>query len=79
MLTKVYEFIRVMCSPYWPSALNKPEIIDQQFEVTLIDEDRLADYIVRTMKVRCLRLSDQTQNRQTIDDEVCYLSSINYL
>lgn len=57
MLTKVYEFIRVMCTPYWPLQLNQPEVYDDQFEVTLVDEDKLADYTVRTMKVRPLKRS----------------------
>ena len=55
MLTKVYEFIRVMCTQYWPAAVNVPEVFDSQFEVTLVHEDKLADYVVRTMKVRRLR------------------------
>lgn len=59
MLTKVYEFIRVMCIQYWPTKLNHPEIFDDIFEVTLIDEDQLADYICRTMKVRSLIDSEQ--------------------
>ncbi|KPM09468.1 tyrosine-protein phosphatase-like protein 2 [Sarcoptes scabiei] len=52
MLTKVYEFIRVMCQQYWPVKLNKAESFDDRFEVILVDEDQLADYICRTMKVR---------------------------
>lgn len=63
MLTKVYEFIRVMCSQYWPMALNQPEIIGDHFEVTLVDEDKLADYIVRTMKVKCLKNSKESEIR----------------
>lgn len=62
MLTKVYEFIRVMCTQYWPTAVNEPELVaGSRIEVTLIDEDKLADYIVRTMRVRCL---DQPQTSQ---------------
>lgn len=66
MLTKVYEFIRVMCTQYWPGTLNKPELYDGQFEVTLVDEDRLADYVVRTMRVR--NLSEFPKKKKGDDD-----------
>ena len=70
MLTKVYEFIRVMCTQYWPTNCNEPEIIGEQFEVTLVDEDKLADYIVRTLKVRLV-------NSNTVN-EVCFKDSKFY-
>ncbi|XP_046914794.2 receptor-type tyrosine-protein phosphatase epsilon isoform X2 [Dermatophagoides farinae] len=66
MLTKVYEFIRVMCIQYWPSKLNQPELFDDRFEVTLIEEDQLADYICRTMKIRDLNADESNENFQTI-------------
>ncbi len=70
MLTKVYEFIRVMCTQYWPSALHKPELYDEgTFEVTLVDEDRLADYVVRTMKVRNLREFPKTREEEEKEKE----------
>jgi protein tyrosine phosphatase len=50
MLTKVFDFIRVMCAQYWPSTINSSEVYGP-YEVTLIDEDKLADYVIRTIKV----------------------------
>lgn len=70
MLTKVYEFIRVMCTQYWPGTLHKPELYDNgQFEVTLVDEDRLADYVVRTMRVRNLKHFPRKKNNEGEDEE----------
>ncbi len=39
-----------MCAQYWPSAINSSEAYGP-YEVTLIDEDKLADYVIRTIKV----------------------------
>jgi hypothetical protein len=51
MLTKVFDFIRVMCCQYWPMIENKPEIYGQ-IEVTLLTEEPLADFVIRTFRVR---------------------------
>jgi protein tyrosine phosphatase len=51
MLTKVFDFIRVMCCQYWPMIENKPEMYGQ-IEVTLLSEEPLADFVIRTFKVR---------------------------
>ncbi|CAG2102691.1 unnamed protein product [Medioppia subpectinata] len=50
MLTKVFDFIRVMCAQYWPQTVDSSEIYGQ-FEVTLIDEEKTADYVIRTIKL----------------------------
>lgn len=55
MLTKVYEFIRVMCIQYWPASVGQVDVFAARYEVTLVDEDKLADYVVRTLKVRDLK------------------------
>ena len=66
MLTKVYEFIRVMCSQYWPIEIDQTEVYDDHFEVTLVSEDKLADYVVRTLKVRNLKLSPHPTSSKTL-------------
>ena len=53
MLTKVFDFIRVMCSQYWPMDCNKPKRYGQ-IEVTLLTEEPLADFQIRTFKIRKL-------------------------
>lgn len=58
MLTKVFDFIRVMCNQYWPLELNKPERYGN-LEVTLLFEEPLADFVIRTIKLRRLRGKDQ--------------------
>lgn len=50
MLTKVFDFIRVMCTQYWPVELNKPERYGN-IEVTLLYEEPLADFVIRTIKL----------------------------
>lgn len=54
MLTKVFDFIRVMCNQYWPVELNKPERYGN-LEVTLLYEEPLADFVIRTIKLTKLR------------------------
>ncbi|UXI21540.1 monocarboxylate transporter 12-like [Sarcoptes scabiei] len=51
MLTKVFDFIRVMCCQYWPMEEHKPEMYGP-IEVTLLSEEQLADFVIRTMKIR---------------------------
>lgn len=54
MLTKVFDFIRVMCNQYWPVELNKAERYGSH-EVTLLYEEPLADFVIRTIRVTRLR------------------------
>lgn len=54
MLTKVFDFIRVMCNQYWPVELNKPERYGN-IEVTLLYEEPLADFVIRTIKIAKLK------------------------
>lgn len=53
MLTKVFDFIRVMCAQYWPLDCNKAKLYGQ-IEVTLLSEEPLADFFIRTFKIRKL-------------------------
>lgn len=51
MLTKVFDFIRVMCCQYWPMELDKPENYGV-IEVTLLSEDTMANFVIRTLRLR---------------------------
>lgn len=51
MLTKVFDFIRVMCVQYWPNIVNTSEVYGP-YEVSLIDEEKTADYVIRTIKLK---------------------------
>lgn len=64
MLTKVFDFIRVMCNQYWPVECNKPERYGD-IEVTLLYEEPLADFVIRTIKL--VRLKRTKNNSKSID------------
>lgn len=66
MLTKVFDFIRVMCNQYWPVELNKPERYGN-LEVTLLYEEPLADFVIRTIRLTKLRGSQQANAVVTED------------
>lgn len=51
MLTKVFDFIKVMCCQYWPMEEHKPEMYGK-IEVTLLSEEHLADFVIRTIRIR---------------------------
>lgn len=68
MLTKVFDFIRVMCCQYWPIEINKPEMYGPM-EVTLLTEEPLADFTIRTIKIRRPdQLIEKTRNVSLNDD-----------
>ena len=65
MLTKVFDFIRVMCNQYWPVEVNKPERYGN-LEVTLLYEEPLADFVIRTIKLTKLKgnqAQDEAENQ----------------
>lgn len=68
MLTKVFDFIRVMCNQYWPVELNKPERYGN-LEVTLLYEEPLADFVIRTIKLTKLRTSQTLNIGNTTNSE----------
>ncbi|RWS24464.1 receptor-type tyrosine-protein phosphatase kappa-like protein, partial [Leptotrombidium deliense] len=47
----VFDFIRTMCSQYWPSEANKP-IVYGLIKVTLLTEEKLADFTTRTFRIK---------------------------
>jgi len=50
MLTRTFEFIKIMCVQYWPVHLNKKESYGS-FDVVMICEEPLAHYRVRQFVV----------------------------
>lgn len=54
MLTKVFDFIHVMCNQYWPVEVNKCEKYGN-LGVTLLYEEPLADFVIRTIKLTKLK------------------------
>ncbi|GBN27986.1 Receptor-type tyrosine-protein phosphatase H, partial [Araneus ventricosus] len=52
MLTKVFDFIRVMCDRYWPIDVDHPESYGGDIQVTLLSETTLANYNIRTMQLK---------------------------
>ncbi|XP_077232336.1 uncharacterized protein LOC143868820 [Tasmannia lanceolata] len=65
MLTKVFDFIRVMCNQYWPGELNKSQRYGN-FEVTLLYEEPLADFVIRTIKLTKWKSTDNSANERII-------------
>lgn len=55
MLTKTFDFIKVMCSQYWPAAKHQEEMYGD-IGVTIIKEEQLANFVIRTI---ILRLDEQ--------------------
>ncbi|XP_023215946.1 receptor-type tyrosine-protein phosphatase mu-like isoform X2 [Centruroides sculpturatus] len=51
MLTKVFDFIRVMCVQYWPSEINQSESYGD-LETILLSEEMLANFLIRTIRLR---------------------------
>ncbi|XP_076346371.1 receptor-type tyrosine-protein phosphatase kappa-like isoform X2 [Tachypleus tridentatus] len=51
MLTKVFDFIRVMCVQYWPSELDHPESYGD-IELTLLSEENLSNFVIRTVRIK---------------------------
>lgn len=69
MLTKAFDFIRVMCEQYWPVELNKPERYNN-LEVTLLHEEPFADFVIRTIRLTKLRRQqlEATEVNERVDD-----------
>lgn len=64
MLTKVFDFIKVMCNQYWPVERNKPERYGN-LEVTLLYEEPLADFVIRTIRLtKCRPTVASSTNKQ---------------
>lgn len=68
MLTKVFDFIRVMCNQYWPVEVNKPERYGN-LEVTLLYEEPLADFVIRTIKLTKLKGNQTAQPGENSNKE----------
>ncbi|RWS26927.1 receptor-type tyrosine-protein phosphatase kappa-like protein [Leptotrombidium deliense] len=68
MLTKVFDFIRVLCSQYWPLEVNKSEVYGS-IEVTLLEEDVLADFVIRTFRLRKTDYKKEVNREQNDEEE----------
>ncbi|XP_071545661.1 receptor-type tyrosine-protein phosphatase kappa isoform X3 [Panulirus ornatus] len=50
MLTKTFDFIKVMCVQYWPAMVGCPDHYEG-IKVDLLKEEQLANFMIRTMKL----------------------------
>ncbi|RWS25062.1 receptor-type tyrosine-protein phosphatase kappa-like protein [Leptotrombidium deliense] len=67
MLTKVFDFIRTMCSQYWPPDIDKPHVYGLM-EVTLLTDEPLSDFSVRTFRIRKINKSKQDEESSEIEE-----------
>lgn len=51
MLTRVFDFVRVMCTQYWPTE-NHKVVQHGNITVTLLGEDTLANFTLRALLVK---------------------------
>lgn len=51
MLTRVFDFVRVMCTQYWPTE-NRRVVEHGNITITLIREDTLANFTLRALLVK---------------------------
>jgi protein tyrosine phosphatase len=51
MVTRTFDFIRVMCVQYWPAGKNREEIYSG-VGVTVENEEQLANFMIRTIRMR---------------------------
>jgi protein tyrosine phosphatase len=54
MVTRTFDFIRVMCVQYWPAGKDREEIYSG-VGVTVENEEQLANFMIRTIKLRKVR------------------------
>ncbi|CAL4064438.1 unnamed protein product [Meganyctiphanes norvegica] len=50
MLTKTFDFIKVMCVQYWPARVGSRDVY-QTITVDLVKEEQLANFCIRTFKI----------------------------
>merc|ERR1712223_949089 len=51
MVTRTFDFIRVMCVQYWPAGKNRDEVYSG-IGVTVENEEQLANFMIRTIRMR---------------------------
>ena len=56
MVTRTFDFIRVMCVQYWPAAKNREEVYGG-VGVTVESEEQLANFMIRNIDIT-IRHSD---------------------
>ena len=57
MLTKTFDFIKVMCHQYWPTNIDKIETYGD-IRVQVVKEERLANFRIRTIEMSKTNESD---------------------
>lgn len=50
MLTKVFDFTKVMCIQYWPAALDKTEVYGD-IHIGIVADEQLANFQIRTFRI----------------------------
>ncbi len=54
MVTRTFDFIRVMCVQYWPAGRAREEVYSG-VGVTVENEEQLANFMIRTIRLRKVR------------------------
>ena len=55
MVTRTFDFIRVMCVQYWPAAKNREEVYGG-VGVTVESEEQLANFMIRNNDITILHI-----------------------
>merc|ERR1712130_300616 len=71
MVTRTFDFIRVMCVQYWPAAKNREEVYGG-VGITVESEEQLANFMIRT-----IRLNKVLENRAADADGKVKVVDIN--
>ena len=62
MVTRTFDFIRVMCVQYWPAAKNREEVY-AGVGVTVESEEQLANFMIRNTEITVLHTSIISSNQ----------------
>ncbi|XP_015175080.1 PREDICTED: receptor-type tyrosine-protein phosphatase U isoform X2 [Polistes dominula] len=65
MLTKTFDFIRVMCVQYWPASKDKDEEYGG-IGVSILQEEQLANFHIRTIKLYKKDESEEISEERTL-------------
>lgn len=62
MLTKTFDFTKVMCVQYWPASKDKDEVYGD-VHVGIAKEEELANFHIRTFRLYKMQNNVSIQNR----------------
>ncbi|XP_008486179.1 tyrosine-protein phosphatase 9-like, partial [Diaphorina citri] len=65
MLTKTFDFIKVMCMQYWPSAKVKNETYGN-LTISVEHEEELANFHIRTIRIVLKEGSPEEEHRKIL-------------